>query len=249
IQNSSGGHSVVWAEENSRDSIFAALKRKETYGTSGPRMLVRFFGGWDFSAEDCGRDFVKKGYEHGVPMGGDLRPNRRDKPAPTFITAAWRDETNLEQIQIIKGWVEDGETKEKVYRVAGDAGSPFNAQQAVDPETCKAYPDRGSKLLCAAWEDPEFDPDQHAFYYVRVLEEPVCRYSTLWCRERIGLDPLDTAQCQEDLAAWQQGTAEQRLKAAQGAKCCSDQLSVPFVQPVIQERAWTSPIWYEPNSK
>ena len=119
IQNSSGGHSVVWAEENSRDSIFEALKRKETYGTSGTRPIVRFFGGWDFAKNACATNFVPTGYAQGVPMGGDL-PARPDAHAsPKFIVAAWKDDfigTNLEQIQIIKGWVTArGEKKEKVY--------------------------------------------------------------------------------------------------------------------------------------
>ena len=128
IQNSSGGHSVVWAEENSRDAIFEALKRKETYGTSGTRPIVRFFGGWNFANNICNTNFVPIGYAEGVPMGGDL-PTRPNKSAsPRFIVAAWKDDfigTNLEQIQIIKGWVTaNGETKEKVYRVAGEAGNP-----------------------------------------------------------------------------------------------------------------------------
>jgi Protein of unknown function (DUF3604) len=260
IQNSSGGHSVVWAEENSRDSIFAALKRKETYGTSGTRPIVRFFGGWDFPEDACGQDFVELGYEYGVPMGGDLAPHPGGHRAPRFVAAAWRDDvvkTNLQQIQIIKGWVgKDGETKERVYSVAGDPGHPLNAQAAIDPGTCKAREDLGHVRLCAVWEDPYFDPEQHAFYYVRVLEEPVCRYSTLWCRNRIGVDPLDTAKCSEKLTAMASGklgaTEEERientLKAEHGAMCCSDQTSTPFIQPVIQERAWTSPIWYEPSA-
>ncbi|MFL6289927.1 MAG: DUF3604 domain-containing protein, partial [Thermoanaerobaculia bacterium] len=103
-----------------------------------------------------------------------------------------------------------------------------------------------SVRLCAVWKDPDFDPSQHAFYYVRVLEEPVCRYSTLWCRKWIGVDPLDTGKCSTQLAALQSGSLEQKAKAAHGAECCSNQTTDTFVQPVIQERAWTSPIWYEP---
>ncbi len=272
IQNSSGGHSVVWAEENSRDSIFAALQRKETYGTSGTRPIVRFFGGWDFPEDACGGDFVELGYAAGVPMGGDLAEVPGEDRAPRFIAAAWKDDgyyrevesgepehwpgSKLEQIQIIKGWVdENGDTHEQVYRIAGDAGSPFNAQAAIDPKTCRAREDLGYKQLCAVWQDPDFDPAQHAFYYLRVLEEPVCRYSTLWCQNRIGVDPLNHDDCVEKLDAMASGkfgvTEEERiknrLKANQGAKCCSDQTTVPFVQPVIQERAWTSPIWYEPK--
>lgn len=250
IQNGTGGPSVVWAEENSRDSIFEALKRKETYGTSGPRMKVRFFGGWGYPADACARDHVEIGYKGGVPMGGDL-PNRiAGASAPTFITSAIWDgniKTKLQQIQIVKGWVDAaGKTHERVYTVAGDPGSPLNPQSAIDSRTCKARPELGRERLCAVWKDPDFDPGQHAFYYVRVLEEPVCRYSTLWCRKWIGVDPLDTDTCNTQLAALQSGSLEDRAKAAHGAKCCSNQTTDTFVQPVIQERAWTSPIWYEP---
>lgn len=254
IQNSSGGHSVVWAEENSRDSIFAALKRKETYGTSGTRPIVRFFGGWDFKDDACTGDFVGMGYGAGVPMGGDLpaRPSGKNAPkgGPEFIVAAWRDDfikTNLQQIQVVKGWVDKNGTHEQVFSVAGNPGHPLNPQQNLDSTTCKPKQGVGHERLCAVWKDPHFDPSLHAFYYVRVLEEPVCRYSTLWCRTYIGVDPLDTTSCETDLAALQSGNAEQKIKASHGAKCCSDQTSTPFVQPVIQERAWTSPIWYEPR--
>ncbi|WP_224244210.1 DUF3604 domain-containing protein [Hyalangium gracile] len=251
IQESSGGHSVVWAEENSRDSIFEALKRKETYGTSGTRIVVRFFGGWDFPTDACERDFVQLGYSGGVPMGGDLRRPPSGKQGPTFITAAWADDvlkTNLQQIQIIKGWVTaDGREHERVFTVAGQDESALNQQSLIDPVTCKPKPDRGASRLCGVWRDPTFNPNEHAFYYVRVLEEPVCRYSTLWCRKWIGVDPLDTSRCQKSLDALKTGTPEQRLKADHGAMCCSNQLTDTFVQPVIQERAWTSPIWYEPK--
>src|SRR6185436_13483595 len=250
IQNGTGGPSVVWAEENTRDSIFKALKRKETYGTSGPRMKVRFFGGWSYPADACGKDFVDLGYKGGVPMGGDL-PARtaKDGSSPTFITFATWDgkiKTKLQQIQIIKGWVDAaGKTHERVYTVAGDPGSPLNPQADLDEKTCKPKPDLGSEHLCAVWKDPQFDPKQHAFYYVRVLEEPVCRYSTLWCRTWIGVDPLSSS-CSSQLAALQNGNPVQQSKASQGAMCCSNQTTDTFLQPVIQERAWTSPIWYEP---
>ncbi|MCG6862539.1 MAG: DUF3604 domain-containing protein [Chromatiaceae bacterium] len=253
IQNSTGGHSVVWAEENTRDSIFEALERKETYGTSGTRPIVRFFGGWGFADDSCHRDFVRRGYQQGVPMGGDLPTLPSDQAAPRFIVAAWRDDfikTNLQQIQIIKGWaVEGGDPQEAVYTVAGAPGDPLNPIDRLDPATCKPYPKVGRRRLCAVWEDPDFDPKQNAFYYVRVLEEPVCRYSTLWCRERIGVDPLDPQQCAADLEALANGTVEEQLKAMQGAQCClNDQATETehYLQPVIQERAWTSPIWYTP---
>jgi len=250
IQNGTGGPSVVWAEENTRDSIFEALKRKETYGTSGPHMKVRFFGGWGYPADACGKDFVDIGYKGGVPMGGDLPARTGRDGAPTFITSATWDgniKTKLQQIQIIKGWVDArGNTHERVYSVAGDPGSPLNPQADLDAETCKAKPELGRERLCTVWKDPDFDPGQHAFYYVRVLEEPVCRYSTLWCRKWIGVDPLDTASCNSQLTALKNGNPAQQAKASQGAMCCSNQTTDTFLQPVIQERAWTSPIWYEP---
>ncbi|MCP3983597.1 MAG: DUF3604 domain-containing protein [bacterium] len=250
IQNSSGGHGVVWAEENSRDAIFEALKRKETYGTSGTRPIVRFFGGWDFPQNMCRKDLVKRGYRDGVPMGGDL-PSRPSADAkPRFVVAAWMDDfigTPLEQIQIIKAWVgRDGKTRERVYRLAGDQGDPNRPERGIYEDTCETKPG-GYEQLCETWEDPYFQPGQRALYYVRVIEKPVCRYSTHWCRERIGVDPLEES-CQDDLDAM---TASKnplkRLRASRGASCCSTQDSFPYVQPVIQERAWTSPIWYTPE--
>ncbi|HEV8242109.1 MAG TPA: DUF3604 domain-containing protein [Thermoanaerobaculia bacterium] len=253
IQNGTGGPSVVWAEENTRDSIFEAWKRKETYGTSGPHIKVRLFGGWNYPLDACGKDFVDIGYQGGVPMGGDLPRRVGKEGSPTFITwATWDDQikTKLQQIQIVKGWVDaQNNEHERVYTVAGDPGSPLNPQADLDATTCKPKPDLGQKSLCSVWRDPLFDPKQHAFYYVRVLEEPVCRYSTLWCRKWIGVDPLNTSQCNTDLAALRNGSKTDKLKADQGAMCCSNQTTSTFVQPVIQERAWTSPIWYEPAAR
>lgn len=249
IQNSSGGHSVVWAEENSRDSIFEALKRKETYGTSGTRPVVRFFGGWDFPRKMCQADFVERGYRDGVPMGGDLPP-RPDGAKPRFVVAAWMDDfigTPLEQIQIIKGWVgKDGKTHERVYRLAGDRGNASRPERGVNLDSCETEPG-GYEELCRTWEDPHFKAEQRAFYYVRVIEKPVCRYSTHWCRERIGVDPL-VDSCQDDLDAMAASPNPlTQLRASHGAMCCKNQESFPYVQPVIQERAWTSPIWYTPD--
>ena len=179
-------------------------------------------------------------------MGGDLPARTAKDGSPVFIASATWDgkiKTKLQQIQIIKGWVDAaGNTHERVYTVAGDPGSPLNPQADLDEKTCKAKPELGSERLCAVWKDPQFDPRQHAFYYVRVLEEPVCRYSTLWCRTWIGVDPLSSS-CRTQLAS-----LKDPLKASQGAMCCSNQTTDTFVQPVIQERAWTSPIWYEPSA-
>lgn len=240
IQNGSGGVAVAWAEENSRDAIFEALKRKETYGTSGTRPVVRFFGGWNFQPSDCSGNLVAKGYDQGVPMGGDLPKQRKLAPgqAPSFIAAAWMDDyigTPLQQVQIIKGWVENGQTLEKVYTVAGNADNGATVDKQCN-RVGEGYPS-----LCAVWKDPDFDAKQRAFYYVRVLENPVCRYSTLICQKTYDLNPLDPDHCASNLATL---PAQQQTEAA---KCCSNETTTPYVQPVIQERAWTSPIWYSPS--
>lgn len=253
IQNSTGGHSVAWAEENSRDAIFAAMRRKETYGTSGTRIVARFFGGWDYDENLCERGYetlVQQGYERGVPMGGDLPPAPDPRATPTFAVAAIWDDfigTPLEQVQLIKGWIDaNGQAQEIVYRLAGDEGDPVTPETGIDPATCKPNT-LGHERLCAVFRDPDFDPSERAFYYLRVLEKPVCRYSTHWCRERIGVDPLDLDNCASELQRL--GASEdfeERQRAAHGAACCNNQFSDVMVQPVIQERAWTSPIWYEP---
>ncbi len=273
IQNSSGGHSVVWAEENSRDSIFEALKRKETYGTSGTRIVLRFFGGWTFDDSLCSTNFVPEGYAQGVPMGGDLPPRpagasertraggnsssrswrstkTRGTAKPRFIVAAWMDDfigTPLQQIQIIKGWVDaSGNTHEEVISIAGEKGVPNNPQAGVDKNSCELK-GSGFDSLCAVWEDPDFDPNERAFYYARAIERPVCRYSTLWCQKAFGLNPLNPAQCRKDLEKLKAGSAEDQLKANFAASCCSNETTAPIVQTAIQERAWSSPIWYTPE--
>lgn len=280
IQNGSGGYAVVWAEENSRDSIFEALERKETYGTSGTRPTVRVFGGWNLDDAADGKDFCKlpahdlavHGYEWGVPMGGELLDARSadvlsngdgasgGDTAPTLVVAAWKDDfidTPLQQLQVVKGWREaDGTTREKVYTVAGKNPPRYEldpktgervALPQVDPETCSAL-EKGEPRLCATWTDPDFDADQRAFYYVRVLEDPVCRWSTHWCREHLQIDPLSPT-CTEDLEALRSSTeAKDVIRGQTAAFCCNDTASDVYVQPVIQERAWTSPIWYSPDA-
>lgn len=247
IQNSSGGQWVVWAEENSRDSIFNGLKSKETYATSGTRPIVRFFGGWNFGKDLCNKNFVKQGYNKGVPMGSDLPPRVGNK-SPRFVAAAWKDDfigTDLQRIQIIKGWYDphDEMTHEAVYDVAmtdGDGGDVGRF--------CREK-GSGSEHLCSVWKDPDFDPDQRAFYYARVLENPVCRYSTHWCQERYGINPLsDRCELQRDRLA-------ERVPALAGniSACClqpgDTPVSGPTLEPVIQERAWTSPIFYDPPER
>jgi Protein of unknown function (DUF3604) len=249
IQNSSGGHSVVWAEENSRDSIFEALKRRETYGTSGTRPVVRFFGGW---GKGLGEDLCKgtlrqlavKGYREGVPMGGDLETASSFGSAkvPTFVVRAQKDDfikTPLQRIQIIKGWLDkDGKTQEEVITVAGGPNGAW-----VNSDTCEPT-GPGHDDLCGVWRDESFDASQPAFYYARVLENPVCRYSTHICRETYHVDPLSTG-CANQLLKLQ---STDPIKASQAASCCKNETTDYHVQPVIQERAWTSPIWFTPAS-
>jgi hypothetical protein len=244
-----GGLAVVWAEENSRDAIFEAMRRRETYATSGTRPTVRFFGGFDLNPEACTQDdFVAHGYAKGVPMGGDL-VGSPEVGAPRFLVAALKDAgspghegLDLQRIQIIKGWVEaDGTTHERVVDVAGQA----DQDAGVDPGTC-APKGSGHSQLCAVWEDPDFDSERPAFYYARVLENPSCRWSTFQCLAA-GVSPFAEA-CTEQ--------AEAATRAAQNAgalgdvygRCCLKEAEEPFYSPTIQERAWTSPIWYQPSA-
>ncbi len=206
-----GGLAGVWSEENSRASIFAALKRRETFGTSGPRIVPRFFGGWNLPEQICGENLAEQGYVHGVPMGSVLPP-AQGAVAPVFAVSALKDSQGnlLQRLQIVKGVMrEDGQMKETVFDVAGHAAE----EATVDVATCRES-GPGSASLCARWVDPDFDPDRAAVYYLRVLENPSCRWSTWQCLE---------------------------LDAERPAVC--DDLSQP---KVLQERAWTSPIWYYP---
>ncbi len=238
IRDNPGGLTVVWAEENSRDAISAAFQRRETYATSGTRPVVRFFGG-NLPDVDCGAaDFVERAYKTATPMGGELGAVRGDA-SPRFAVLANKDPgtaevpgTDLQRIQIVKGWVDaSGQPQEKVFEVAGD---PENGA-GVDPATC-APVGRGARELCAVWEDPDFARSQRAFYYVRVLENPTCRWSTLLCKS-IGVDPF-SSEC-----AAQAATAGEVF-----ANCCLNEENDAFIEPVIQERAWASPIWYRPEA-
>ncbi len=226
LEYNPGGLAVVYAEENSRAALFDAMRRRETYGTSGTRPTVRFFGGFDYPADVCSRsDLVATGYAGGVPMGGDLdSAAARKRGAPRFIVSALRDPgtpdtpgTPLQRIQIIKGWVEEGEVRERVIDVAGGAN-----QASVDLRTCAPL-GTGHDSLCTRWVDDDFDPDAPAFYYARVLENPTCRWSQYVCNDA-GVDCSDPATVPSGLLG-----------------CCSEEH-----RPVIQERAWTSPMWYTP---
>jgi hypothetical protein len=218
-----GGLTAVWAVENSRDGIFEALRRRETYATSGPRITVRFFGGWDLPEAMCddrySPDFATTAYQKGVPMGGDLAPQPAGSGAPRFVVLAMKDPlgpgssqaTPLQRIQIIKGWINaEKQPMHKVFEIAGD---PNNGAD-VNLQTCERT-GTGFDSLCTVWTDPEFHPAERAFYYARVVENPSCRWNTYECI---------------------------RLPEGERPESCSD----PDVDKVIQERAWTSPIWYTP---
>ncbi len=218
-QFSSGGVAGVWAFNNTRDGIFDALKRRETFATSGPRLKVRFFGGFGLSGYKPGSESgLRQAYEAGVPMGSNL-VSAPDGVAPTFVVHALKetDGANLDRIQIIKGWVDsDGEPQSRIYNVALSGDRKPDADGQIPPvgntvnEADASYTNAiGDVQLSVAWTDPDFDASQYALYYARVLQIPTPRWST-YDAARTGLKrPVDL--------------------------------------PVsIQERAWTSPIWYTP---
>lgn len=224
---SPGGLAVVWAEENSRDSIFEAMRRREAYATSGPRHIVRFFGGWRYPLDLCSQnDAVLKADNMGVPMGGDLAPRLGTDWNPRFFATALKDVgtpqnpgTDLQRIQIVKGWIDaQGDAQEMIYDVAGD---PDNGA-TVNPNTCETN-GTGFTFLCTVWEDPDFDPTQRAFYYARVIENPTCRWSQRQCNAAA----VDCAV---------------PATITTGFEACCDG-SIPAS---VRERSWTSPIWYTP---
>jgi len=218
-QLAASGYTAVWAEENTRAAIWDAMERKEVYGTTGPRILVRFFGGWDYTDNDLNsRAPAFRGYEKGVPMGGNLTPRKGGGP-PTFMVYALRDAigANLDRIQIVKGWLDaKGRTHEKVYDVAWSGGRTPDANgklppvgNTVDVANANWTNTIGASELATVWSDPDFDPEQSAFYYARVLEIPTPRW-IVYDAFRFG------------------------AKIPEGA------------QTTHQERAYTSPIWYTP---
>ena len=219
-QQAAGGYTGVWATENTREAIFDAMIRKETYATTGPRMRVRLFGGWEFTEEDSqSRMPARIGYDKGVPMGGDLYDAPKGK-APTFLVAAVKDpySGNLDRIQIIKGWLDKkGETHEKVYDVAwsgdrkpGKDGKLPAVGNTVDVKKATWTNSIGAPELVTTWEDPDFDPKEKAFYYARVIEIPTPRW-TAYEAKRYGVEMPE---------------------------------NVPMI---TNERAYTSPIWYNPE--
>lgn len=214
------GYAAVWAHDNTREAIFDAMKRKEVYATTGSRISVRFFGGWDYKDDDAFKpDNARIGYAGGVPMGGDLTANAMDSDkAPRFLVIALKDidGANLDRIQIIKGWQDkQGELYEKVYNVAVSSerklrGNKVKAvKSTVDLETVTYTNTVGEAQLATVWQDPDFDPTQSAFYYARVLEIPTPRW-TEYDRLKFGYEVPEDAPRE------------------------------------IQDRAYTSPIWYTP---
>ena len=223
-ETSASGYVGVWAKENTRESLFDAMQRKETFATTGPRMVVRFFGGWDFQPQDANaREPAEAGYAKGVPMGGDLK-NAPAGKSPTFLVAAMKDPmgANLDRIQVVKGWLDaKGETHEHVYDVVwsdparrrpGADGKVPAVGSTVDVKNATWTDTIGASDLIAVWKDPQFDPKQSAFYYVRVLQIPTPRWT------------------------------------AYDAKYFNVQMGKE-VTMVLQDRAYTSPIWYSPQAR
>jgi hypothetical protein len=226
IEYNPGGLAGVWAEENSRDALFEALMRRETFATSGPRIAFRLFAGWKLDERMCSADFAKRGYSEGVPMGGELGAPAAPGAAPVIAAWALQDPGTaaspavpLQRLQIIKLWVQDGAPREAVVDVAGNAANGAR----VDPDTCERSGD-GAPQLCAVWRDPDFDARAPALYYARVVENPTCRWSAYACNAA-------GVRCGD------------RSTIRAGYEGCCD----AAYPKTIQERAWTSPVWYTPQ--
>ena len=220
-EEGASGLMAVWARENTRGDLFDSMRRKEVYATTGTRIRVRVFGGWNFAPEDVTTpDFAAKGYHNGVPMGGDLT-GAPDGVAPSFLIRALRDPdgANLDRVQVIKGWLDSsGNTHEQIYDVAVSDGREIGADgrtrepvgSTVDLEKATFTNTIGNAIFATYWRDPDFDPAQYAFYYVRVIEIPTPRWTT-YDAAFFGIDRPDK------------------------------------VPPTVQDRAYTSPIWYSPS--
>lgn len=261
-----GGLAILWAEENSRDYLFSAMQRKEAQGTSGPRILVRLFAGWNFDEQAVCQgfayddnaislrygSFVEIGDQQGVPMGSDLViPDSAAGSAPSIAVGALKanadDANGLQVVQIVKGWVdEEGATHEKVYTLGKN---PLNSSaRGVDLNTCVTQ-SPAQNAICEVWTDPDFDPRQRAFYYARVMEQASCRWS--W-RQCMALFP------EQPLAGFQQACQNPELLPAGYRDCCLHEPVAALYPnenrkqqfgtypPIQQERAWTSPVWYQP---
>jgi Protein of unknown function (DUF3604) len=217
VRYNPGGIAGIYAHENSRSALFEAMQRRETFGTSGPRIEPRLFAGWKLNEDICqSANYLADAYRDGVPMGSYLPATTADAQTnPVFVASATRDPRDggnlLQRIQIIKGWIDrEGHTHQAVFDIAGAAAG----EVSVDPNTC-AVSGKGFSQLCAAWQDPQFDPNVAAVYYARVLENPSCRWSHYDCLT---------------------------LPESARPPSCSD----PDLPWQVQERAWTSPIWYRP---
>jgi hypothetical protein len=219
---SAGGIAGVWATANTREAIAAAFMRKEVYATTGPRIAIRVFGGFSFVAADANaRDIATVGYSKGIPMGGDLSNAPKGK-APSLLIHAVKDPIsgNLDRVQVIKGWLDAaGQTHEHVYDVAWSGNRKIDAKgklpavgNTVDVKSAKYTNTIGAAQLATVWTDPDFNPTQRAFYYVRVIEIPTPRHS-LYDAVALGIDVKETGQ-----------------------------------PATIQERAYSSPIWYNPQA-
>lgn len=219
LQFASAAVTGVWAEDNTRESIFAALKRKETFATSGTRLRLRMFAGWHFSSGAQERGWVARAYREGVAMGSDLPAMPRSAKAPQFVLEAQKDPdgANLDRIQVIKVWLEGGDYREQVYDVVlagekrrGADGRVLPVGNTVDLKTGEYTNAIGAPILRGSWQDPDFDPARPAVYYARALEIPTARWSTLLALR--------------------------------------NNLPIPDrVSPTLQERAWSSPVWYTPG--
>jgi len=227
IEYNPGGLAVAWAEENSRDALFAAFRRRETYATSGPRIAFRLFAGYGLDEAACagdGADFARQGYADSVPMGGELGADGEGR-APALAAWALMDSGTeaapgvaLQRLQIVKLETVDGEVRETVVDVAGGANGA-----SVDESSCEPRGE-GAAQLCAVWRDPDFHPARPALYYARVLQNPSCRWHARACLDAGvrcdgGSVPLGYEGCCDEVYPWS-----------------------------VQERAWTSPVWYEPAS-
>ena len=221
VEYTPGGLAVLYAEQNTRESLFAAIKRREAYATSGTRIGLRLFAGADLPEGMCDSpDLAALGYQHGVPMGADLNDSDLGGQAPVFVVAASADGEAgqpLQRLQIIKNWVDDsGVSREAVVDVAGDA----NNGAGVDAASCRTS-GQGASNLCARWQDPAFDAGQNAFYYARAVENPSCAWTGHACvANQVNCSNPDSVP--ESLAY-----------------CCDS-----TVPKTVQERAWSSPIWY-----
>ena len=228
------GLAGVWAEQNTRQAIYRGMRQKETFGTSGTRIKVRFFAGYKLPKLSR-NDFISAAYESGVPMGGQLKQTQKE--IPEFVVWATRDPKSapLERVQIIKGWTSDTGLREKVYDVACAIGEPVgppayqcpDVAPSVNLENCSWDENVGSSELKTLWQDPDFKHEEQAFYYARVLESPICRWST-WDAIRANVRP--------------------RTDQDRTIKPLSGVIPVGDKDILIQERAWSSPIWYQPHS-